>query len=74
MRSDPKIVVEVPSDGLETLPPVEVIRICANALNQISSILSTNILEKEGVLYNDKSAAKLIKKYIDDALYWVNKM
>lgn len=74
MRSDPKVVIEVPLDGIETLPPVEVIRICADALHQISSILATNILEKEGVLYNDKSAAKLIKKYIDDALYWAHKI
>lgn len=74
MPSDTKVVIEVSRVGLETLPPREIIKNCAEALNQISSILSKNIVEKEGVSYNDKSKAKLIKKYIDDALYWARKM
>ena len=73
-HSHSKIVIDVPFGGLETLPPGDVIRICADALREISDILARNIIDVSGVLHNDKSAAKLIKKYVDDAVYWADRI
>ena len=70
----PKIFVAVPSKDLEDLEPRDVIRACKGALQEISDILAKSVLDKESVLYNDKSAAKLLKKYVDDAVYWATKM
>jgi len=73
-RGHPKIFVAVPAKDLEDLQPRDVIRACKGALQEISDILTKNVLDKESVLYNDKSAAKLLKKYVDDAAYWATKM
>jgi hypothetical protein len=70
----PKISILVPSEDLETLQPRDVIRMCTGALQEISNILTRSIVDKESVLYNDKSAAKLLRKYVDDAVYWATKM
>lgn len=73
-REHQKILIAVPSEDWEALQPRDIIRICTGALQEISNILTTRIMEKESALYNDRSAAKLIKKYVDDAVYWATKM
>lgn len=67
-----KPIVDIASGGLDDLPPREIMQICASALQDISNVLAQNIIEKDTVLYNDKAAAKLMKKYIDDAVFWHN--
>lgn len=67
-----KIVIDVSSGGLESLSPRDVIQLCADALREVSNTLEIHIIEKKHVLHNDKSKAKLIKKYIDDAVYWTS--
>ena len=67
-----KPIIGIASGGFDDLTAREIIQICTSALQDISNVLAQNIIEKNTVLYNDKAAAKLIKKYIDDAVFWHN--
>jgi len=62
----------ITSSGLDALPTREVIQICASALQNVTNVLAQHVIENDAALYNDKALAKLMKNYIDEAIYWHN--